>query len=186
MAVRAAISVSAALVNLVPAATYHFRLVAEGSGATSYGTDQTFTTAAATSVTPAISAVSQSHRIWRRGNKLATLAGRRPPVGTTFSFTLSQPATVTFTFAQRVAGRSAGHRCVAPTRANRRKARCTRMLTRGALTFAARAGAQKLSFQGKLSRSRQLQPGTYSLSIVARNAAGQASPAAQLTFTIVK
>ena len=51
--------------------------------------------------------MSQSHAIWREGARPrpASLARRRRPIGTTLAFTLSQPASVTLAFSQRVAGR---------------------------------------------------------------------------------
>jgi hypothetical protein len=180
------VSVSAALAGLAAATTYHVRLVAEGSGTVSYGVDQTFTTAAAPAVAPTVSSVSQSHRSWREGSKLASIARNHAPVGTTFSFTLSQPARVTFAFTQSAPGRRVHHRCVAPARSNHTKPRCTRTLTRGTLGFSGHQGTDKVAFQGRLSRSRRLPTGTYMLLITARNAAGLVSPPSRLTFTIVK
>ena len=55
-----------------------------------------------------------------------------------------------------------------------------------ALSFTVGAGAQKVAFEGRLSRTRRLSAGTYTLTIVARNAAGRRSLPAQLTFKIVK
>jgi hypothetical protein len=188
---------TATLNGLAPSTTYHFRIVAENAGGPSYGADQTFTTAPAPVLIPGrcgicapprrptVTNVSESHRVWRRGNRLARIS-RKAPIGTTFSFNLNQQAAVSFTFTQQVSGRKLGGRCVAPTKANRAKHACRRVLTRGTLSFAGHAGANRVAFQGRLSRSKKLPPGTYTLVIVATNGPGRRSPPKQLTFTIVK
>jgi streptogramin lyase len=135
---------------------------------------------------PRITAASESHRIWREGGKLAKITKKRPPVGTTFSFTLNQQANVSFAFTQQVAGRKVGRKCVAQTKANHPKRACSRTLTRGTLPLTGHTGANKVAFQGRLSRSKKLQPGTYTLVIVATNPGGQRSSPRQLTFTILK
>jgi hypothetical protein len=193
-----AVPFSAALSALMPGVVYHFRAVATSPDGMSFGTDQAFTTAPLPLpplVPPACSCAvtllrvtnaTQSHRVWREGSKLARISSKRPPVGTTFSFTLNERATVRFAFTQLVGGRKLGGRCVAQTKANRRKAACRRPVTRGALSFTGHAGTNKVAFQGRISRSKKLPPGTYTLSIVATNAAAQRSNPAQLTFTIVR
>ena len=47
------------------------------------------------------------------------------------------------------------------------------------------AGAKRVSCRGRISRSRTLNPGRYTVSIVAADKAGH-SKAARLTFLIVK
>jgi hypothetical protein len=59
-------------------------------------------------------------------------------------------------------------------------------VTKGTLSFTGHAGTNHVSFQGRISRSKRLQLGTYTLIITATNAAGQGSSPKQLTFTIVK
>lgn len=54
------------------------------------------------------------------------------------------------------------------------------------MTFTAHAGANKVAFQGRISPSKKLPPGTYTLIITAANAAGQRSSPESLSFTIVK
>jgi hypothetical protein len=129
--------------------------------------------------------VSQSHRRWRSGNGLPHIAGvKRPPVGTTFRFTLNGSASVRFAFTQKLPGRRVGHRCVAASRTNRDKRRCTRTLTRGTLSFTVGTGAHRVRFDGRLSKHRRLAPDRYTLIITATDGAGQ--PATKkLTFTIV-
>jgi hypothetical protein len=107
-------------------------------------------------------------------------------VGTTFSFTLNEQASVSFAFTQQVGGRKVNGRCVAQTKANRRRHACRRLLTRGTLSFTGHTGRNKLSFQGRVSRSKRLKPGTYTLIITATNTVAQRSIPKQLTFTIVR
>jgi ELWxxDGT repeat protein len=141
---------------------------------------------------PVISGAHQSHSTWREGSKLAHASGaaaaakRRPPVGTTFSFRVNEQATVAFAFTRRVVGRRAGRRCVAKTRSNAHRKPCKRTVTAGTLSFAARAGARKVTFQGRLSRGKRLPLGRYTLLITATNAEKVRSAPVGLTFTIVK
>jgi Right handed beta helix region len=142
----------------------------------------------AASEPPVLAGASQSHRIWREGTRLASISRkhRPPPLGTTFTFTVSEQATVSFVFTQQVGGRRVGGRCVAQTRRNRHRHACTRTVTRGALSFAAAVGTDKVAFQGRLSHAQRLRPGTYTVVITAKNAAGQRSASRRLTFTIVR
>jgi hypothetical protein len=112
--------------------------------------------------------VTQSHRRWREGNKLAVITSkRRPPVGTMFSFTLNKQAPVSFVFTHRVCKH---HHC--------------RTKTPGALSFTAHTGLNKVTFEGRVSKHKKLNPGRYTLIVTARNAAGGRATA-KLTFTIV-
>jgi hypothetical protein len=135
---------------------------------------------------PIVTVATQSHRIWREGSQLASLARKKPSLGTTFSFALNEQASISFAFTQRVAGRRVGNKCVHDPRENRKKPSCRRSLTQGTLSFAGHNGANKVSFQGRLSRSKKLKPGRYTLVITATNAAGQRSQPKSLSFTIVK
>jgi CSLREA domain-containing protein len=175
----------AQLSALASGTTFHFRVVATSQDGTSTSADQTFTTAAGT---PVISKVSESNRRWRVGTRLASVArkAKRPPVGTTFSFTLNEAASVSFSFTQRVGGRKVKGKCVAQRKKNRHKHACKRTVTRGAVSLTAHAGLNKAIFQGRLSHKLKLKPGTYTLVITAKNSAGQRSAASRLTFTIVR
>jgi hypothetical protein len=93
---------------------------------------------------------------------------------------------VSFAFTQRVGGRTLNGKCVAQTKKNGHKHACKRTVTRGIMTFTAHAGTNKVAFQERISRSRKLPPGTYTLVITATNAAGQRSSSQLLGFTIVK
>jgi hypothetical protein len=185
---------SAVLGGLAAKTTYHYRLVVENAGGASFGADQTFTTAPAAlpivkvkplAKTPVISGASQSHSLWRLGSSLARLSRLRVPVGTTFSLSLNEAATLSFAFTQRVGGRKVRGRCVAPSRSNRRKRFCRRTVTRATLSMRGHKGKNKLAFQGRISRSRKLRPGTYTVVITAFNGLRR-SGAKRLTFTIVR
>ncbi|MGH2850776.1 MAG: protease pro-enzyme activation domain-containing protein, partial [Solirubrobacteraceae bacterium] len=118
----------------------------------------------------------QSASAWvERRRKGVTL-----PVGTKFSLSLNQPATVTLRIARVVHGRLAGGRCVSAASKGRS---CTRNLNVGTLpTVAARAGTTPVAFAGRTS-SGTLAPGTYTVTITALGASGQAT-VARLRFTV--
>jgi streptogramin lyase len=135
---------------------------------------------------PTITAARESASTWRLGRKLARISRRKPPIGTTFSFALNEPAAVRFTFTQRSTGRRVGAKCVAKSRKNARHKTCTRTVTVGTLSFTGHTGTNKVAFQGRTSRSRKLKPGRYALIIVATNSAGTRSTPVTLRFTIVR
>jgi len=139
------------------------------------------------SVTPSITALAQSHHRWRVGSKRAYEARTsKPPIGTVFSIGLNEQAQVALTFIEAVGGHSVDGKCVATTTQNRQRPPCKRKVTRAALTLIGHAGENKLVFQGRISRSRRLAPGQYTLLATAINAAGQRSPIRSLSFAIVK
>jgi hypothetical protein len=76
-------------------------------------------------------------------------------------------------------------KCIAQTNKNRRSHACKRTLTLGTLSFAAHAGANKVVFQGAISRSKKLKPGSYTCVITATSKGLRSAPKS-LTFTIVK
>jgi hypothetical protein len=182
-----AVAVPLAILIGIP---YHFRIVAQNSAGSSVGADQAFigSSPGGKAVAPVIAGASQTHRVWRLGSRLASIARtRRAPVGTTYSFALNAPAHVSFAFTQQAAGRRApGGRCVAQTRRNRGRHACRRTIVVGTLAFAAHAGRERVAFQGRLSRTRGLARGAYALRITARSAEGLTSNTAQLNFAIVR
>ncbi|HUH81958.1 MAG TPA: hypothetical protein VLZ06_11590, partial [Solirubrobacteraceae bacterium] len=139
-----------------------------------------------TKTTPAVTAASQSASRWREGSALAQITSKRPPVGTTFSFTLNEAATVTFNFVKVLPGRKVHGRCVAKTGKNGHKPSCKRLLVAGTLTFAAHAGVNKVRFAGRISSTKKLALGSYTAQIFARNAQGARSSQRSLSFAIVK
>lgn len=105
---------------------------------------------------PVLSAARQSHAKWRVGKSHKKHAA---PTGTTFSFRLNEAATVTLSFSKR------SHKL-------------------GVRTVKGRAGANKVSFSGRLGH-HLLRPGKYQVTIVATNAEGNSSVAARFSFKIV-
>jgi hypothetical protein len=121
------------------------------------------------------------NRTARRCTKLA--------VGTTISFNASQAARVTIGFQRALPGRRVGRRCVAPTRRNRTAKRCVRFAKAQQLApRTVAAGATRLHFYGRLSRTKRLVKGaTYRVVLAAQDAAGQRFPSiVGPTFTIAK
>jgi DNA-binding beta-propeller fold protein YncE len=125
---------------------------------------------------------------WREGKALAHISSnkKQPPIGTRFSFDLSQAASVTFTFFQSLPGRSVAHRCVAPSRRNIHAHHCLRSLTAGTLKLAAGAGLSTVRFDGLLSSHKRLSPGNYTLVLSATSASGVHATTTALHFTIAK
>ena len=189
--------VSLALTGLHPATAYQARVVVTNPTSSAAGAFVTFTTppsspaTAPSSVAPVVSSVRESATKWRVGGRLARISSRqgrgkhRPPVGTTFSFSLNEQASVSFAFTQQVSGRKVSGKCLAQTNRNRHKRVCKRTVTRGTLSFNGHSGVNKVSFQGLISRSKKLLLGSYTLVITA-SSTGQRSTPKQLKFTIVK
>jgi hypothetical protein len=139
------------------------------------------------STPPRITALRQSAAMWRRGGKLARLAGRRQaPVGTTFSFTVDQAAAVTLRFTTQTPGRMLRGHCVAPGADKRHAPRCTRTIAAGALTLTVHPGRSHVRFEGRVSRTGELALGRHTVQIDAVNQAGQRTTSRSLHFTIVK
>lgn len=134
---------------------------------------------------PIITDLSQSHRDWRAGNALAKLSRNQtlPAVGTSFSFTLSETASVKLAFTKHVHGREINGLCDIEPR-GRRGGVCTRTITKGTLTLASRAGKNELLFQGRVTDSDKLGPGSYTVAITAMSSAGH-SATHSLDFTIL-
>jgi hypothetical protein len=138
-------------------------------------------------VAPILSGLSQTAKRWREGNALARISAskkKKLPLGTTFSFALNVAARVTFQFTQPASGRKVGKKCVAQTKKNKNKRRCTRTVIAGTLTFSAHAGTNKVRFEGRVSKHKKLKPGSYALLVTAA-ASGKRSATRILHFTIV-
>lgn len=134
---------------------------------------------------PAVSGFGQSASRWRRGRSLPRISSAGAPLGTTFSFNLSEPATASFAFTQRVPGRRVGGRCVAVGQRNVGKPKCKRTLSVGSFGLTGHAGLNKVRFQGLISSAKTLKPGAYGVAISARDSRGLQSVPQSLSFTIV-
>ena len=139
-------------------------------------------------LTPALTGFAQTHTTWRAGKAAAVFAKatKRAPLGTQFSFTLNETATVSLVFTQSATGRKAGSRCVAVTTKNRKAKSCKRTLALGTLTHPGHSGKNTAAFQAPVSSAKTLKAGRYTVTATATNAAGQRSKPSSLSFTIVK
>jgi len=137
-------------------------------------------------VRPIVTGLRQSAAKWREGNKLAQISRKKkPPVGTTFGFSLNEPAAVRLSFTRPAAGRKVSRKCVPVSKKNRKGPKCTRTVILGTLAFNAHAGATRVRFAGRLSATEKLKPGRYTLTITATSAGLRSTPRS-LSFTIVK
>jgi hypothetical protein len=143
----------------------------------------------ATPPTPTLRGLRETARTWRERNAPAAVSleekSRKPPLGTTFSFSLNEPASVTFAFTEPADGRNVGKSCMAQTERNRHKRRCTRTVIAATLTFSAHAGTNRVRFEGLITEHTRLEPGSYTL-LVSATASGKHSITRTLQFTIAE
>jgi PKD domain len=137
---------------------------------------------------PVLDRVSLTNRAFlptSRPTALVTARRRRSPRGTTFRYRLSETATMRIAIAQARPGRRVGRRCLAPTRARRRRPRCTRYVTRGTLVRRnLAAGARRTPFSGRLGR-RKLPAARYRARLQATDLAGLRSRTRTLFFRVL-
>jgi len=112
-------------------------------------------------------------------------AAAKPKKGTTFLYSLSEPATATIAIARRQSGRRRGKKCLAPSRRLRRARKCTRTVRKGVLERTSRQGANRVPFSGRIA-SRALKPGRYQATLTATDAAKNSSPPKSVAFAVVK
>jgi hypothetical protein len=140
---------------------------------------------AAAAIAPRLSALSQSSSKWREGNAQAHYSRRsKPSTGTTFSFSVNIPTTIELNFTQRVSGRSSAGKCVTQTKHNEHNRACVRIVSAGALIGAVHLGTNKIVFQGRLSASKKLALGRYTVIFTAGPTALK-SASKSLSFTIL-
>jgi hypothetical protein len=155
-----------------------------GSAGTSGGTSGTTANGSGSSTAPAsyTTAIDRLSALRLRptafvaakaGPSLSRKAARR--TGATISYTNTQPATVTLTVQRPTAGRRTRGACVAATKRNTRKPRCTRIVTVGAFTHTERVGRTTIHFSGRVN-GRPLLAGSYRLRVIAANRAGSSRP----------
>jgi hypothetical protein len=135
---------------------------------------------------PVIGNLGETARRWReRSGPSRVGAKKKPPVGTTFSFTLSEPASVALRFTRLAAARRVHGRCVAPGRNNRNGPRCVRRIAAGAVVYAGHPGINRIRFLGRITPAKRLARGGYVLAVTAADPQGRRSTPQSLTFTIV-
>jgi hypothetical protein len=118
-----------------------------------------------------------------------TNARKKSPRGTKVSFKLNEAASVRFTVTQRVKGRKVkrGKKtvCVKPTHKNRKRKRCTRVVTlKGSFSRTGVAGKNSFHFSGRLN-GRKLKPGRYRL-VATPTAGGKRGKPTSSGFRIVR
>jgi streptogramin lyase len=139
---------------------------------------------------PGFSKASMSDKTVVVGKAATPLTGTAAAkTGTTIRYTLSEAASVSLRIDRKLKGRKVkkGKKrvCAKPTRKNRKKARCTRLKKAGTLRRASHAGKNSVKFSGRI-RHKALKPGSYRLTIVATDAAGNKSKAKRIDFRVVK
>jgi CSLREA domain-containing protein len=184
--------VSAAIVGLPPSTTYHYRLVATNGDGTTAGADESFITTSTggggtDTTAPVISSASLKPDRFAVDAKGAaeTAVAARARKGTTFRYTLSEPARVVFTIQRQLPGRKVGKRCRKPSRSNRAQRKCKRYKAAGRFAQQSAAGAVRKRFSGRIGK-RKLKPGGYRAVLVATDAAGNHSTATRLSFRVVR
>jgi DNA-binding beta-propeller fold protein YncE len=116
-------------------------------------------------VAPSVSRLRLTNRRFRVGRAATAVLAGRVRVGTTFRYTLSEPAAVTVAFQRALRGRGP-----------RRRA--------GTLSRTGQTGPNRLAFSGRIGR-RKLRPGAYRAVVTATDSSGNRSRAAVVRFRIV-
>lgn len=126
--------------------------------------------------TPSIQHASQSNRRWRE-NRNHGHGHNKTPIGTIFSFSLNENATVSFNFLKLPHNRQS-------YRTRNRDISCPAKA--GELVYIGHTGTNHMPFAGWLSHAKTLQPGHYKVIIRATNSSGQRSTPLTLSFTITR
>ncbi|MGC2373321.1 MAG: fibronectin type III domain-containing protein [Solirubrobacteraceae bacterium] len=203
------VEAASTIAGLTPGVTYHYRVVAVYGSVKRYGGEVTFTTTTLpplvktvgprptpketplppaphqTPSPPSVQNARQSTTRWRESNQLARISRAKTPTGTTFSFSLNEQATVSFSFTQLLGGPRVAHRCLARTHKKAKDTICNPASV-GTFSFAGHGGTNKMIFAGRISHTSKLKPGQYRLTITATNSTGQGSIPVSLIFTMLK
>ena len=133
---------------------------------------------------PDVTGLALSRTRFRLGSALPSVAAVK--TGTVIRFSITEAATVTLRFRRVLPGRRVGGRCRKPTRLNRSRRRCTRLvLVRGSVSRPVQPGARRIRFAGRLSRRARLKPGRYRMTLTARDAAGNVSAPDRTRFRLL-
>jgi hypothetical protein len=137
-------------------------------------------------VPPTITAASMTNRRFRVAKASTAISAGKPPLGTSFRFTVSATATVKIKITRSAAGLRHGNSCLAPSAKLKRAhaKHCARTLTLATLTRASEPdGRDSVSFSGRIAH-RPLPAGAYTAVLSASDSAGSSKPAT-LAFTVV-
>lgn len=135
---------------------------------------------------PILGSLGMSVTVFRAAKSGPSASAKKKPVGTKVRFNLSEPGTVKFTVERKTRGRKVSKKCVAQTKANRKKRACVRWVrVKGSFTRAGKAGKNSFKFRGRIGGKR-LKPGTYRLDGQATDAAKNKSALKRKSFKIVR
>ena len=115
----------------------------------------------------------------------ATPVSARAARGTKFEFSLSEDAAVAITIASAQPGKRRGKKCVKPTRKLAHAKSCQRLVTRGTLRRALKAGKRNVRFTGRIGK-RKLSAGRYVATMTATDTAGNKSKKKTVKLRIVR
>jgi len=155
------------------------------NGSATARTQRTVTIARDTTAPKITRAVADPARFAVAARSRGAQRRRRPARGTTFRYTLSEPARARFVLRRATRGRRAGGRCRRPTPRNRTRRRCTLLRRAGTLTHQGAAGRNARRFSGRIRR-RALKPGRYTATLTATDRAGNRSRPARIRFRVVR
>jgi len=140
---------------------------------------------AAPNLAPRLTALSVTNSVFAPAAAGKRTAKKKTPVGTAFRFTLSETASVRVTFTRAVPGRRVGSRCLGATPERRKRKRCTRFVSVGAITSSGKSGRNTLRFDGRIG-GRALAPGSYRATITATDAGRLRSTARTVSLRVVR
>ena len=186
-------AVSAALSGLPVGATIHYRVVVTTQDGTSAGADRTFATPAPPpqqqpagggtppppkdTVAPSLRSLKLSAKKFKAGKKV------------TISFASSEPGGYKLAFEQVLAGKKVRKKgkttCVKAHGKVPKKSRCSYYKSYGSMAGNTKAGSNAVAFAGKVGK-KELAAGSYRLTLVETDAAGNKSEAVSAKFAIVK
>jgi hypothetical protein len=132
---------------------------------------------------PSLSSVSVTNRVFAPVRKAHS--SRKVKRGTRFRYRLSEPARVTIVIERKLKGRKRGRKCVAPTRKNRHRKRCTRYKRVTTLRASRPAGKGSTAFSGRV-HGKALKPGRYRARLRATDSLGARSKEKRISLRIVK
>jgi hypothetical protein len=134
---------------------------------------------------PALSALGITNKTFAVGSAATPVDLARAKKGTTFVYTLSEPATTALTIERAGTGRRKGKSCVKATSRNRKAKKCALYTKAGVLTRVGANGPNAVPFSGRVGK-KALKPATYRASLVAVDAAGNKSKPKTIGFKVVK
>ena len=138
------------------------------------------------STKPLVTGLSETNRVFAVGREPTPVAAKRHERGTTFVFKSSEAGAATLTISRVGPGRRRGKQCVKPTKKNRRGRHCTRHTrVRPSLRRTIAAGATAVPFSGRIGK-RALKTGSYRLTVIVADAAGNRSKPRSVAFRVVR